>query len=116
MEYLKDKKLITPEYVAKLKEYIIAHPKDMFAKENEADSWQDFVRFPTMKTDREHLCLPTEPFLVDRSIETRVGGEHWYCICTISENGRVGMETPVIAISELYPHGWRNGYFLLPIL
>lgn len=116
MKYIKDKKLITPEYIAKLKEHIIANQQNFFKKSNEADAWCDFIQWSDKPTDRDHLCLPNEPFIVDRSLTTRVGGEHWYCVCTISENRKVTSEVPVIKVDELYRHFWRNGYFLLPIL
>lgn len=116
MEYLKDKTLVTPEYVKKLADHIAAKQATFFDKENEADAWCDFIQWPDSKTDRNHLCMPSEPFLVDRSLETKVGGEHWYCVCTISENKKVTMEIPVIRVDDLYRHFWRNGYFLLPIL
>ena len=114
--FLKNKKLVTPEYVAKLREHILANCQDFFSDSNRADAWCDFVQWPNFKTDRDHLCLPTEPFLVDRNYPSRVGGEHTYCICTVSANRKLTMEVPVIKVSELYVHGWRNGYFLLPIL
>lgn len=111
-KYLKNKHLITDEYVTLLRAYILINQPAFFLKENEADSWRDFVHFKTMKTDREHLCLPTEPFLVDRSVKD----EHVFCICTLSESGKVMIEIPVVKVRELDSHYWRNGYFLLPIL
>jgi hypothetical protein len=56
--------------------------------------------------------MPNEPMLIDRSIH----GRHVYAICTVSENGRVGLEIPVVAVEELDSGKWRNGYFLLPLL
>lgn len=107
---LKDKKAITPEYVQKLRDYILKHQNTFFRKENEADAWCDFVKWPDSKTDRRHLCMPGEPFLVDRSVD----GDHVYCVSTISENAKITMEVPVIKVSELYMAEWKNGYFLLP--
>lgn len=98
-------------YIVWLHDWIKENAKTYFQKENEADSWQDFIRFPELETDRTHLCLTTEPFLVDRDID----GVHTYCICTISEKGRMATEKPVIEVSEI-PYGiWKNGYYLLPL-
>lgn len=112
MEYLKDKDLVTPEYVVKLRAHLLENQETFFAKTNRADSWLDFDRFPTMLTDREHLCMYNEPMLIDRSDK----GVHTYCICTISNTGKVTMQVPVIAIDDMRPECWRNGYFLLPVL
>jgi|TARA_Y100000034_G_scaffold19875_2_gene22615 hypothetical protein len=112
MNILKDKKKITPEYIAKLKKYIVKNQAVYFSKENEADSFTDFESFPAKKTDRTHLCLPTEPMLIDRSYE----GVHTYCVCTISAKRKITMEIPVVRVSELENGSWRNGYFLLPRL
>lgn len=96
--------------IQKLREYILANPQEFFSKENEADSWQDFCRFPTSKTDRKHLRMPDEPFVIDRDVD----GKHMYVVCTISEAGKVKHIAPVLAVDEL-PYGvWRNGYFLIP--
>jgi hypothetical protein len=110
---MKDKtKAQSSYYREKLREYILENPEKMFAKENEADSWCDFVRFPNSLKDRKHLCMPGEPMLIDRSHK----GIHTYCICTISEKGKITSELPVVDVSEI-PYGkWRNGYFLLPEL
>lgn len=99
-------------YREKLRIYILENPEAIFDKDNEADSFCDFNRFPAKKTDRVHLCLPNEPILIDRNYE----GVHTYCVCTISENGKITSEYPVVAVEEI-PYGkWRNGYFLLPEL
>ena len=112
-ETLKDKKVAQSNYyIQKLAEYIPNNMESIFADENMADAWCDMVTFPTMKSDREHICMPDEPFLVDRN----VNGVHTFCVCTISENRRITSEFPVIAVEELPKHQWRNGYFLLPNL
>lgn len=101
-------------YRDKLKKWLLEpeNIKVMFSIDNQADSWCDFLRFPTSKSDRNHLCLPNEPFLVDRKYE----GVHTYCICTLSEKGRITNEFPVMPVSDFKYGEWRNGYFLLPKL
>lgn len=112
-EVLKDKEVATSVcYREKLREYILLNAEFIFSKENEADAFCDFIRWQNRKTDRKHLCLPIEPFLVDRNYK----GVHTYCVCTVSENGKVTSEYPVIEVSELPDGIWRNGYFLLPDL
>lgn len=111
IEPLKDKRIaISQYYRQKLHDFILKNADFIFSKENEANAWCDFNRFPKSKTDREHLCLPSEPFLVDRNYD----GVHTYCVCTISQNGKITAEFPVIQVDKI-PYGvWRNGYFLLP--
>lgn len=109
---MKDKNKLTPEYVEKLRRYIISNQDTFFLKGNEADAWGDFCIFPSMKTDRLHLVLPNEPMLIDRKHK----GTHTYCICTISEKRKITSEIPVIEIDQLQHDKWRNGYFLLPYL
>lgn len=99
-------------YIARLAEYIKKNQQEYFLKRNEADSLHDFLRFPTMVTDRAHLCMPDEPMLIDRD----VNGEHWFCVCTISKTGKVMMEIPTVRVEELDRNSWRMGYFLLPLL
>jgi hypothetical protein len=99
-------------YREKLREHILENHEVFFSKENEADSYCDFNRFPTKNTDRLHLCMPNEPMLIDRNYK----GVHTYCVCTISERGKITSEYPVVEVNEI-PYGkWRNGYFLLPEL
>lgn len=108
----KDKNAVTPEYVQKLKQYLLDNQAVYFSDDNKATSFSDMVRFPKLKTDRHHLCMPSEPLLIDRSHE----GEHMYCICTLSENNKITSQIPVVRISEFNERNWRNGYFLLPVL
>lgn len=110
IEPLKDKRIaISAYYREKLHDFILKNADFIFSKDNEADAWFDFVRF-NGKTDRYHLCLPNEPFLVDRNFD----GVHTYCVCTISQTGKILTEFPVIEVEKI-PYGvWRNGYFLLP--
>lgn len=106
----KDKKSISDSYIQHLAQWIRENQHTYFKPENQADSWADFITFPTMKTDREHLCMPEEVMLIDRDYK----GIHMYCICTVGANRKVTSEIPVIAIEELDRNAWRNGYFLLP--
>lgn len=113
MEPFKDKKIASSLYYReRLRDYIRENAVFFFSKDNEADSWSDFVKFPESKKDRKHLCLPNEPMLIDRNYE----GVHTYCVCTISEKNKITSEYPVVEVDEI-PYGvWRNGYFLLPDL
>lgn len=98
-------------YVEKLKEYMLENQYAFFSEENMATAWCDFVQWPTVKVDREHLCMPEEVMIIDRNYD----GVHMFCICTVRENRSVGkQEIPVIEVSRF--KYWRNGYFLLPIL
>jgi hypothetical protein len=112
MKYLKDKRLITNDYVAKLEKWLIKHQGTYFDKNNEAKSLADFEFWQNSPIDREHLCMTSEPMLIDRNHK----GVHTYCICTISKNNKVTSEIPVIEIEKLNYGDWKNGYFLLPIL
>lgn len=113
MDILKDKTVAQSGYYReRLRDYILENAVHIFAKENKADSWCDFDKWPDKKTDRNHLCMPDEPMLIDRNHK----GVHTYCICTINKNRRITSEYPVVEVSEL-PYGtWKNGYFLLPDL
>lgn len=115
--YIKEEKLITPEYVLKLHDYILENQETFFQKENEADHWRDFEFWPDKKTDRNHLILMNEVCLIDREVD----GEHCYVICKISSKidtskARVKHVANVIKIDELNRNYWKNGYFLLPNL
>lgn len=111
MELLKTKRLATPEYIKALRAYILEDQKAFFSKANQATSWCDFEDFGgKSKVDRRHLCMPTEPMLIDRNFH----GIHTFCICTVSANRRVTMQIPVIQVDEL--DYWRAGYYLLPLL
>jgi len=116
MKYLKSTEDVTPEYVEKLKLHIIANQQTFFDDANRAHSWSDFDFFKGTVSDRDHLCMPDEPMLIDRSMPFVVGGEHWYVICTVSAKNKVKQLYPVIKVDDLYRHFWRNGYFLLPTL
>lgn len=109
---IKDKKSISGSYIENLRNWIIQNQHSYFCSKNKAISWYDFVKFPTLKSDRNHLCMPDEVMLIDRAYK----GTHTYCICTISSNGKLTSQIPVIAIDELDGNAWRNGYFLLPDL
>jgi len=117
MKIIKDKKLITVEYVKKLKEWIIKNQATYFLnKDNEAKHWRDFNHYGN-PCDRKHLVLNTEVLLIDREID----GIHCYVICRIlgkSDNPkpRVEQVAKVIDIDDLNRDYWRNGYFLLPEL
>lgn len=110
-EITKNKKMTTSSYYReKLREWILENAEEYFREENMADAWCDFIQWPDKKSDRLHLCLPTETFLVDRNYQ----GVHTYCICTVGKNRKITSQSPVVEVSEL-PYGlWRNGYFLLP--
>lgn len=110
MIHTKNAESISPEYIHLLAEWLKINQATYFNDENRADSWADFVTFPEGKTDRNHLCMPKEIMLIDR----RVDDVHMYCICTVKENRKVGLEIPVIEVSELDRSYWLNGYFLLP--
>lgn len=111
MKILKNKEVMDEAYITALHDYILENQKIFFAKENEATSWYDFNTFPQqLETCRDTLCMPNEPMLIDRDHD----GVHTYCICTISEKGKITSEVPVIEVSKLDRNCWRNGYFLLP--
>jgi hypothetical protein len=114
-KYLKEESKITDEYIKKLRDYILKNQKDFFCKENEANHWRDFEYFKTINTDREHLIMPKEVMLVDRSIDS----EHCLVICKITgsiESGRPRVKhiANIINIDKL--DNFRCGYFLLPII
>ncbi len=117
MEIIKDKKLITPEYVDKLKGWILENQSTYFSnKDNEARHWRDYCRFGN-PYDRKHLVLKDEVLLIDRKFD----GVHCYVICRIFGNPenpkpRVEHVAKVIEIKKLSYDYWRNGYFLLPKL
>jgi len=115
LEIIKDKKLITKEYVAKFKQWLLENQKEYFIK-SEATHWRDFCCWGK-QIDRTHLILNTEVMLIDREID----GVHCYVICRILGNSdnpkpRVEHVAKVIEIDELNRSYWRNGYFLLPKL
>ena len=118
MEIIKDKNLVTREYVDKLKDWILENQETYFSnKDNEANHWQDFDFF-NQTTDRKHLIMKDEVMLVDRADD---GGVHCYMICRILGNSkkprsRVEHVAKVINIDDLDGNDWRNGYFLLPKL
>lgn len=109
---LKDRSKISINYIEKLGNFLLENQQIYFSGDNQADSWSDMCTFPNKKSDREHICMPGEPMLIDRNYK----GVHTYCICTISENRKITSEIPVIEVSKLSSSFWRNGYFLLPIL
>lgn len=113
--FIKDEELCTPEYVEKLRKYLLENAVAFFHdKNNKACAWNDFDYF-NKTTDREHLCMPDEVMLIDRDWE----GEHCYVICTVSkskEKQRCKDLIQVIPISELKYGDWCNGCFLLPKL
>ena len=117
MKIIKDKKLITDEYVKKLKQWIIENQETYFSeKDNEAKHWRDFSHYGN-PCDRKHLVLNTEVLLIDREID----GIHYYVICRIlgkADNPKPKVEhvAKVIDIDDLNRKYWRNGYFLLPAL
>lgn len=113
MKYsIKDKKAISGGYIEHLRYWIKQNQYSYFNPENKANSWCDFIQWPQLKSDRDHLCMPDEVMLIDRSYK----GTHMYCICTVGLNQKVTSEIPVIAIEELDRNAWKNGYFLLPDL
>lgn len=100
-------------YIKALHDYILKNQETFFARDNEATSWYDFNTFPKqLDACRDELCMPHEPFLVDRDHD----GVHTYCICTQSNKGKITSQVPVIKVEELDRKYWRNGYFLLPDL
>ena len=113
-KYIKDFKEITSEYIVKLREYILNNQRTFFKKENEADAWCDFDQWKDSKTDRNHLILPNELMLVDRS--KKGAYEHAYCICSIGKDRKIKKEIFVVNVWEIDRLHWRNGYFLLPKL
>lgn len=112
MKIIKDKKIVTPLYIAKLHDWLLENQETYFIQDNEANSFADFDFSPTKTTDRKHLCMPNEVMLIDRSND----GEHTYCICTVSKNNKVTSQKPVIEVNKLKYGVWKNGYFLLPKL
>lgn len=107
---IKNLKECTPEYVAKLREYLLQNANSYFRNPlNEATSFADFERF-SIPYRRRDLCLPNEVLLIDRTYD----GVHQYVICKVSKTNRVKELIPVVKISELQWGDWRNGYFLLP--
>ena len=113
MKYIKKQKKITLDYCNQLAEYIRANSKTFFDKENEADSWGDFVLWPDKKTDRNHLILKGEICLIDRMWR----GVHSYVICEFYGDCRKVKDLfHVINIDNLPRADWKNGYFLLPEL
>lgn len=115
MAVIKDEDECTPEYVQKLRTFLLSNAHSFFHdKNNEACAWNDFEYFNKI-TDREHLCLPDEVMLIDRDWD----GVHSYVICKIGKKktDRACKDLiQVIAISELKYGDWRNSYFLLPRL
>ena len=111
---IKNANMITPEYCAELRLWIIGNQVKYFADNDEADSWGDFERWPDKKTDRNHLIMPGEVCLIDRMWE----GRHAYVICQFygKECRKVRDIALVVYIDELERKHWRNGYFLLPDL
>ncbi len=115
MKVVKDEAECTPEYVEKLRAFLLENAAAYFGdKNNEAKSFSDFDYF-NQTTDREHLCMPDEVMLIDRDWH----GIHSYVICRVSkgkEKQRVTDIQPVVRIRELKYGDWKNGYFLLPQL
>jgi hypothetical protein len=100
---------------AQLTEYILKNTKEVFSKENEADSFADFCRWPDSKTDRNHLIMPGEVCLIDRNYN----GESWIMICKFygKDNGdKVKDLYPVIETEKIWNKGFHCGYFLIPDL
>lgn len=107
---IKDEKLITPEYVAWLHDWILKNQKQYFLDPNFiAYSWCDFEYF-NKTCSRRTLCMPNEIMLIDRLWE----GKHCYVICKITPRRKGKDLFKVIEIDELERSSWRNGYFLLP--
>lgn len=115
MKVIKDLESCTPDYVAKLRAYLLEFAANYFQdKNNHACAWNDFEYF-NKTTDREHLCMPDEVMLIDRTWE----GKHCYVICRVSkskEKQKCYDLLPVIDVAELKYGDWCNGYFLLPDL
>ena len=117
-QFIKDKDLITPEYVEKLKKWILKNQETYFSdKNNKANHWRDFEFFKTIKTDRKHLVLKNEVLLIDREIDS----VHCYVICQVYGSVKVSKArckhiAKVINIDNLNRNYWKNGYFLLPNL
>lgn len=115
MESIKEKELITREYVLKLREWILKNQSAYFSKENEADHWSDFCYFKNSKTDREHLVLSNEVLLIDRDVR----GIHCFVICRIlwnKEPSKCKVQHLAIVVETSKLNHWRAGYYLLPKL
>lgn len=114
MNTIKDKKLITWDYCRELEKWIKDNPEKFFAKENEADSWGDFICWPDKKTDRNHLIMPGEICIIDRMWNDH----HSYVVCQFygKECRKVRDLYEVVRVDDLKRSDWKNGYFLIPNL
>lgn len=113
MKYIKKEEEMTLEQRSKLEIFIRDYSQVFFDKDNEADSWGDFNRFPDMKTDRNHLVVSGEICVIDREWK----GRHAYVVCKLYAHGDKAKDLfPVVFVDELKRSDWRNGYFLIPDL
>lgn len=111
MKYIKDKERITAGYCERLGDWIKENAKTYFDKNNEADSWNDFERWPDKPTDRNHLIMNGEICVIDRMWE----GRHAYVVCQMRKNGCKDLWL-VCYVDDLSRADWKNGYFLIPDL
>lgn len=115
MKTIKDRNKIGEGYCRVLHYWLKDNAGSFFPdKNNEADSWGDFERWSSSKTDRDHLIMPGEICLIDRMWK----GRHAYVVCQFygKECRKVRDLFLVIYIDELKTSDWRNGYFLIPDL
>lgn len=115
MKITKNLNDITPEYVEKLRLWLLENAEEFFySSENIAHSESDFRRFPNSitKLRRQQLCFSDQVMLVDRQHK----GIHSYCVCRINKSNTITTQIKVIEIEELTYGFWKNGYFLLPTL